>query len=154
MDPVTAAVVAAIAAGALAGATDTATELVKDAYAGLKSAISRKYRDVDVTGVERRPDSEAKRESLAEDLEDAGAGGDSELAVAAAAVLDAVRQHAPQAVVGVDVNGLVATALEISDIESTGDGVRLVDSTIAGEAKISGVRAGFQGPPDPTVTRS
>ncbi|RDI64125.1 hypothetical protein [Nocardia pseudobrasiliensis] len=154
MDPVTAAVVAAVAAGALAGATQTASQLVKDAYDRLEGLLSRKYRDVDVTGVERRPNSDAKKESLAEDLDDAGAGGDSELAEAAAAVLEAVRQHAPQVLIGVDVKGLVAAALEISDIESTGNGVRLTDSNIAGHTKIAGVRAGFSGPPDPTAARS
>ncbi|WP_157117586.1 hypothetical protein [Nocardia vaccinii] len=87
MDPVTAAVVAAISTGALAGAKDSASQPMKDAYGGLKSLISRKYRGVDVSGVERRPNSKAKQESLAEDLEDAGACGDSELAEAAKAVL-------------------------------------------------------------------
>ncbi|MGW4247839.1 hypothetical protein ACWELQ_35750, partial [Nocardia sp. NPDC004722] len=90
MDPVTAAVVAAITAGALAGAKETATQLVKDAYGALKNVISRKYGNVDVSGVERRPNSDAKKQSLAEDLEDAGVAGDSELAAAAAAVLEAV----------------------------------------------------------------
>ncbi|MFQ6394940.1 hypothetical protein ACLMAJ_15930 [Nocardia sp. KC 131] len=154
MDPVTAVVVSAIAAGAVAGVADTATQAVKDAYAGLKNLISGKYRDVDVTAVERRPESEAKKESLAEDLEDAGAAGDTELAAAAAALLEAVQHHHPHVVVGVDVRDLVAAALEISDIKSTGDGVRVTGTTIAGEAKISGVEAGGPGSPDPTTART
>ncbi|MFD7161164.1 hypothetical protein ACFV9C_41725 [Kribbella sp. NPDC059898] len=154
MDPVTAVVVSAIVAGAAAGVKDSAAQAVKEAYAGLKTLIAGRYRDVDVAVLERRPDSVAKMESLAEDLEEAGAAGDTELAAAAAVVLEAVQLHHPQAVVGVDVKSLVAATLEISDIKSTADGVRLADSRIAGDAKITGVHAGLKEPPDPTAARS
>ncbi|NKY60928.1 hypothetical protein [Nocardia flavorosea] len=152
MDPVTAVVVSAIAAGAAAGVSDTAAQVVKDAYLGLKDLISRNYRGVDVSGVERKPESESKQASLAEDLDDAGAAGDAELGAAAVAVLQAVQQHHPQ-VVGADVSGLVAAVLEISDIASAGDGVRVTGSEIAGTVKISGVRAGFPEAPDPGTAR-
>ncbi|WP_282779147.1 MULTISPECIES: hypothetical protein [unclassified Nocardia] len=154
MDPVTAVVVSAIAAGAVAGVSETASQAVKDAYTGLKNLLSGKYRDVDVTAVERKPNSAAKRESLAEDLEDAGVGGDSELAEAAVAVLEAVQQHAPRVVVGVDVKNLVAAALEVADVRSTGDGVRVEDGTIGGDVRIHGVQAGISEPPDPRNARS
>ncbi|MFD3427265.1 hypothetical protein [Nocardia fluminea] len=154
MDPVTAVVVSAIAAGAGAGTGDTAAQVIKDAYTGLKNLISRKFGDVDVAGLERKPDSDSKRASLAEDLEDAGAAGDTELAAAAAVLLETVRKHAPAVVVGVDVSGLVAAAVTISDVASTGDGVRVADSTISGDAKISGVRAGFNESPAPSTARS
>lgn len=153
MDPVTTVVVAAIAAGAAAGVTDTAAQVVKDLYAGLKGLISRKYGDVDVSSVERKPDSESKQASLAEDLVDAGAAGDAELSAAAAALLEAIKQHAPQAVVGVDIDGLIATALNISDVESAGDGVRVTNSQIGGPAEIRGVRAGFSESRDPGMAR-
>ncbi|MEV6279664.1 hypothetical protein [Nocardia sp. NPDC051832] len=153
MDPVTAVVVSAIAAGAAAGLGDTASQAVKDAYSGLKRLISGRYQGVDVAVVERKPDSQAKRESLAEDLEDAGAAGDAELAHAAVAVLEAVRQHAPGAVVGVEVTNLVAAALEVVDVKSAGDGVRVAGGTIAGAVRIHGVEAGFQAPPDPSSAR-
>ncbi|MFX0578715.1 hypothetical protein [Nocardia nepalensis] len=153
VDPVTAAVVAAIAAGAAAGVKDTAAQAVKDAYTGLKSLISRKYKDVDMSGVERKPDSESKKASLAEDLEDAGAAGDAELAAAAVAVLEALQQHAPHVVVGAEVRDHIAEALKITDIDSTGDGVRVTGGTITGATEISGIRAGFQALPDPTTAR-
>ncbi|MFI1239266.1 hypothetical protein [Nocardia salmonicida] len=143
MDPVTALVVSAIAAGALAGVGDTASQAVKDAYAGLKGLLSRKYADVDVSPVERKPDSESKRNSLVEDLDDAGAAGDVELLAPAQAVLEAARENAPQAVVGLDIDNLVAEALKVTDIESAGDGVRVRSSKIAGAAEFSRVRAGF-----------
>ncbi|MFC8383777.1 hypothetical protein [Nocardia sp. NPDC057272] len=153
MEPVTAAVVSAIAAGAVAGVGETATQAVKDAYAGLKNLICRKYPGVNVSGLERKPDSEKKKASLAEDLADVGADGDIELGTAAAAVLEAVRAYAPQVVTGVDVSGLVAAALTISDVASTGHGVQISGSEISGHAQISGVRAGFAEPPDPSTAR-
>lgn len=153
MDLVTV-VVTAVALGAATGLTEASTQSVKDAYEGLKSLISRKYREVDVSGVERKPDSETKRASLAEDLRDSGAAGDTELGEAAAVLLEAVRQHAPQAVIGVDVEGLVAAALSISDVESAGGGVRVKNSRIAGPAEISGVRAGLGEPQGPGSARA
>ncbi|MFD4444689.1 hypothetical protein ACFWPK_33410 [Nocardia sp. NPDC058519] len=153
MDPITAVVVSAIAAGAVAGVGDTATQVVKDAYAGLKSLLSRKYTDVDVSAVEKKPDSQPKKDSLAEDLDEAGAAGDQELGQAAAAVLEAVREHAPQVVVGLDIDNLVAEALKVTDVESAGDGVRVRNSRITGAAEFSGVRAGFPAPPGPTTAR-
>ncbi|WP_433563210.1 hypothetical protein ACQP1O_38415 [Nocardia sp. CA-151230] len=154
MDPVTAVVVSALAAGAAAGMKDTATQAVKDAYSELKKLISHKYGDVDVTALERRPDSAHKKESLAEDLEDAGADKDPELVAAAAAVLQAVERHAPHVVIGVDVKDLVATALEVVDVKSSGDGVRIENGSIAGDVRIHGVQAGILAPPDPDSTRS
>ena len=78
MDPVTM-IVLALAAGAAAGLKPTAEQAVKDAYAGVKALILRKYANVDLTLLERKPDSEAKRQCMREDLADAGAGKDSEL---------------------------------------------------------------------------
>ncbi|MGW6123115.1 hypothetical protein ACWFRF_29020 [Nocardia sp. NPDC055165] len=153
MDPVTAVVVSAIAAGAVAGVGDTATQVVKDAYAGLKSLLSRKYAAVDVSAVEKKPDSQPKKDSLAEDLDEAGAAGDPELGHAAAVVLEAVREYSPHVVVGLDIDNLVAEALKVTNINSAGDGVRVRNSTITGAAEFSGVRAGFTESPGPTTAR-
>lgn len=148
MDPVTAAVVAAVAAGALSGVGETAAQAVKDTYVTLKNLLSQKYR-VDVSGLERRPDSESKKSSLAEDLTDAGAAGDAELGEAAAAVLGAVQELAPEAARGVDIEGLRAGALNIANVTSAGDGARLRNSDIAGTVDIRDVRAGVTEPPHP-----
>lgn len=149
MDPVTALVVSAIVTGAAAGVGDTSKQAVKDTYTGLKNLITHKYSGVDVSAVERKPDSEPKKASLAEDLADAGAADDAELAAAAAAVLDAVREHAPQVVVGLDVNGLKAEALNVFRVVSAGDGVRVKDATVAGPANFGDIVAGF-GQPGPS----
>lgn len=151
VDPVTAAVVAAISVGAAAGVTDTAAQVIKDAYAQLTSLLSRRYSGINVSGLERRPDSEAKRASLAEDLAEAGANHDAELGEAAAAVLKAVHDHAPQAATGVDVDGLRAQALNIADVASAGDGARVRNSDIEGAVEIRGVSAGVAPPHPPTA---
>lgn len=84
----------ALAAGAAAGLKDTAAKAVKDAYAGLRRLITDRYQDVDVSAVEKKPDSDAKRASLAEDLQGAGADRDAELLEAARRVLATVNTHA------------------------------------------------------------
>jgi len=88
-------VVSAVSAGAAAGLTSTTSRAVADAYAGLKRLIADRYADVDVTAVQTKPGSTAKRDSLAEDLHDAGAGMDEELVAAAQRVLTVVAEHAP-----------------------------------------------------------
>ena len=72
MDPVSL-IVTALAAGAAAGLKPTAEKIIKDAYEGIKTLIKRKYDQVDLASLEKKPQSQAKRDSVAEDLSDAGA---------------------------------------------------------------------------------
>jgi hypothetical protein len=155
MDPVTVGVAAAIAAGAAAGLNESVAQAVKDAYAALRKMISSRYGEVDVAPLERRPGSSAKRDSLAEDLEMAGAGGDLALRDAAVALLEAVRTHAGDvgAAVGVDLKRVEAAALRVGVVESAGTGVRVEDGRFDGDITIDGVRAGRPGLPDPGSAR-
>ncbi|MFL5539719.1 MAG: hypothetical protein ACJ8J0_12040 [Longimicrobiaceae bacterium] len=95
MDPITTAITAALAhLGAAA---------VKDAYAGLKALLVRKFgADSKVTeavdGVEARPESEGRKAVLAEELAAAGAGDDEEIVRAARALAAAVEAHGGPAV--------------------------------------------------------
>lgn len=148
-------VVAAVAAGARAGLTDSVTDAVKSAYARLKGLITGRYAAVDVALVERNPQSGAKRDSLAEDLTEAGAGEDAELLEAARALIAVIREHAPQAgsAIGIDLKRVEAEALRIGSVESTGDGVKVEDGKFHGPIDIQNVKAGFQEPPDPTTAR-
>ncbi|MGW0250173.1 hypothetical protein ACWDYH_26470 [Nocardia goodfellowii] len=153
MEPVTV-IVAAIAAGAGAGVTQTVSQAVTDAYTALKNLLTGRYRDVDVAPLERKPDSAAKRESLAEDLSAAGADQDRQLLAAARAVITAVREHAPGTgpAIGVDLQRVEAAALRIGSVESSGTGVRAVDAKFHGDIEIQRVRAGQQDS-DPTQAR-
>jgi len=148
MDPVSLTVItSAIAAGAAASVKDTASAVVKDAYAGLKALIRRKYETVDLAAVEKKPDSEAKRGSLEEDLAEAGAAGDEELARLAQALVDAVERNAPEAAaaVGVDLEKVKAAFLRVGSVDAEGTGVKVRESEFTGGIDIGSVRAGRPG---------
>jgi hypothetical protein len=149
MDPVTL-IVSALAAGAAAAVKSTAEAGVKDAYEGLKRLIFGHYRDVDVAPVEKRPESDAKRQSLAEDLEAAGAAEDPELLETAQRLIEAVRAHdaAVGPAVGIDLEEVSAAFLKVSDVSATGTGVRVRRGEFTGGIDISGVDAGGRARPD------
>ena len=140
--------VTAVALGASAGLTDAASQVVKDAYAGLKTAA--RAAAVDLSGVERKPDSATQRAALPETLTDAG-GVDDEVLAAAQAVTDAVAAHDPDAarVVGVNLRSRRPSSCRIGSVHLIGrrgqvaDGVRL-----SGGLTVDEVRAG--GPEGPT----
>jgi hypothetical protein len=150
MDPVTV-IVSAIALGAASGLTETATAAVKDTYAALKGLITGRYPDVDVAAVENKPKSQAKRESLAEDLVDAGAEHDADLVEAARQVIAAVKAHeaAVGLALGIDLERVEAAALRIRSVTSEGSGVRVRDGKFTGDIDIGDVRAGGAGPDRP-----
>ena len=91
MDPITL-IVAALVAGASAGLKDTASTVIKDSYAGLKSLIRKRFghRDPEIdqqlSAVDQRPDINPA--PLAETLRSAGAGQDADLLAAAKALLE------------------------------------------------------------------
>jgi hypothetical protein len=100
MDPITV-IVTAIATGAIVGMQDTTEQIIKDAYAGLKHLILKKYSDqADVKDalkkVEARPDSEGRKLTLREELEAVDAGQDQELVQAARDFLAAAQPESAQ----------------------------------------------------------
>ncbi len=97
MEPVSM-IVTALVAGAVAATKDVAAQAVKDGYAGLKALIVRKFgEDSDVVdavnGVEKKPDSKGRQETLKEELETARAGQDAEVVQGAQALLDVLKAH-------------------------------------------------------------
>ncbi|WP_280297087.1 hypothetical protein [Nocardia abscessus] len=154
MDPVTL-VAAAVAAGAAAGLTDTAKQAVVDAYQAVKGLITRRYESVDVAVVEMRPEVPSRRLVLAEELTQAGAGGDEELLAAARYLLQVIQEQAPRAAetVGVKLTRVEAGEIEITDIASSGSGFIATDTSVAGTLKVSGIQAGIQEPPHPPIAR-
>ncbi|MGW1887392.1 hypothetical protein [Streptomyces sp. NPDC001970] len=151
MDPVTV-IVSAIALGAVAGVQESAAGAVRDAYQGLKRLISERYGSaVDVIPVERRPESEAKRASLEEDLTAAGAAEDAELLDAARHLIEQVKNHQSTAApaVGIDLERIEAAALSIDTIEASGTGVRVRQGKFTGDVTIANVRAGEEPPARP-----
>jgi hypothetical protein len=95
-DIVANAIVAALAAGAVGGATDTAKSAIADAYQGLKSLIKEKFgHDSDVAEaidkLEAKPDSDGKKQVLAEELNAVNSTPDPELVSAAQSLLALIK---------------------------------------------------------------
>ncbi|MHC4740759.1 MAG: hypothetical protein ACYS8Z_02540 [Planctomycetota bacterium] len=146
MDPI-GIIVSALASGAAAGLKPTAEKAVKDAYDGLKSKIQRKYGRVDLMPIENKPQSRSKRESVAEDLVDAGAAADRELLELAKVLIDTVARHdkATATVIGVDLEEVKAAYLDIKKVTASGSGVRVKKSEFEGGIDIGEVNAGELG---------
>jgi hypothetical protein len=151
MEPISA-IVAALALGAAAAAKDVGGEAVKDAYAGLKALIARRYPQVSVEQLEKAPESKNRRAVVEEDLQAANGAEDSELAGLAAKLTNLIRQQAPgtAAAIGVDLKDIEAGSLRLADIAAAGAGVRVEKAKIAGAIDISGVRAGLPPGGSPT----
>ncbi|ADJ29248.1 hypothetical protein [Nitrosococcus watsonii] len=150
MEPVIV-IVSAFAAGAAVAVKSTTEQAIQDAYQGLKALIQSKYGDVALETLEKKPESEAKQASVAEDLTDADAGNDEELLDQAKALLDAIKAHEPQAAatIGVDLEKVEAEYIRLKDILSTGTGVRGRDIKTRGGVEVEGVRAGYNPETDP-----
>lgn len=147
MDPVSM-IVAAVVAGAASGFGDTASQAVKDAYAALKARLSDRDDPVDVTPVERVPDSQAKQDSLAEDLAAAGAGEDGSVLDAAQDVIAAVAREDPDLAsrVGVDLERIEAEFVRLRNIRGSDTAVRGRDWEIRGGIDIEGAGGGRRDP--------
>lgn len=143
MDPITM-IVLALAAGAAAGIKPTAEQAIKDAYAGVKALIQRKYAAVDLTPLERKPESEAKRESVREDLTDTGAGEDQELLESVNELLVALEKHTPEtaAAIGIDLKEVKAAYLKAEKVVAEGTGVKVEKSEFSGGIELGEVQAG------------
>ena len=147
MEPVSI-IVVALVAGAAAAFKDTAAQAIKDAYAGFKALVQRKYGGVSVDALERKPDSEAKQLSVREDLTDAGAGDDMELLDRAKALLDAVKTHdrAAAAQLNIDLDEVEAAYFKLKDAAASGDvNVGVKKSTFSGGIDLEGLTAGTPG---------
>lgn len=146
MDPISM-IVVALAAGAAAGLKPTAEQVVKDAYAAIKGLITRKYAKVDLTPLERKPESEAKRDSVREDLAEARAGEDSELMAKVKELLDTLEQRAPEsgAAIGVNLKEVKAAFLRVQRVEASGTGVNVEKSEFPQGIDLGVVQAGKTG---------
>ena len=148
MEPVTA-ITTALALGAAAGLKETAEQIFKDGYAALKSLVKRKFPQASpsLDQLEQAPDSKARWAVVEEDLAKGGAAHDVEVLQQAKALLELIEQRAPAtaSVIGVDLQEIKGGALRISDILSSGTGVRVKKADIGGEIDIKGVRAGSPG---------
>ena len=147
VDPIITSLVAAIAAGAAAGLKKDAAKAVRDAYGGLKDVLTRRYSGVDLRPVEQRPTSRPKKESLAEDLSEAGAANDSELLALARVLTEAIQVYDPEAAgsAEVDLKDVKAKLLAIERVTGHHARVRVEGSDVEGEFRIIDIH-GARGP--------
>lgn len=144
MDPITI-IVGALVAGVAAAAKPTAEQAVKDAYAGLKALIQRKFGErgdvaAAVEQVASKPESEPRQAVLKEELAEAGAAEDAEVLAAAKELLALLRPQAAD-------QSQVATA-DRGSAAATGRGAAVVGDgnlTLTGDVE-GGVSIGR--PPD------
>jgi hypothetical protein len=137
-------IVAALAFAGGEAAKTVVAEGVKDAYRGVKEFLSRKYPLVDLTPVEKAPESKARQAVLVEDLTNSDAAADPDFSPLAKRLVEAVaaemRKSGP--VTGVQLDDFEAASLRIDDVIATGTGVLIKKGRIAGHAEITGIRAG------------
>lgn len=149
MDPLTM-IVSALAAGAAAGLKPTAEKAIKDAYEAVKGFVQRKYPKVDLTPIERKPESEAKRESVQEDLAETGAEKDQELLKEIMKLVEALKQSVPAtaavAAIGIDLKEIKTGSLKVRKVVSEGTGVKVEKSEFRGDIELGEVWAGKGGP--------
>jgi len=145
-----------VALGAAAGLKPKAEEAVKDAYDGIKTLILRKYGDVGLDAVERKPASKSKKDSLAEDLADAGAADDEELLRQAKALTQLVEEYAPKTAgaIGIKLADIRAIgSVKVEDLIASGAAARVeVDARnveAGGDVVIKGLQAKGGEQPDP-----
>ncbi len=117
MDPISI-IVTALVLGAAAGLKPTTEQAVKDAYAGLKALLQRKFARVNVSLVEDDHTSQSRQNVVKEDLARVNADQGTEVIKATQVVLDTVRDRAPKTAIAIGVNleDIKAASLRLSDI--------------------------------------
>lgn len=149
MEPVTL-LVTALAVGAKAALQDTATQAVKDSYAGLKTLLVRKFgRKSSLESLEEKPESKAKQAAAEEDLAEVKAAADDEIVARAQEVLTVVERDAPAAAkaLGIDLVNVRAAFLKVGNIRSEGTGASVRDSQFDQGITIGDITAGQVDPP-------
>jgi hypothetical protein len=144
-------IAAALAFAGGEAAKTIVAEGVKDAYRAVKDFLSRKYPQVDLTAVEKAPESKGQQLVLVENLTSSEAAADPEFSPLAKRLVDAVaaelRKAGPQ--IGVQLREFEAASLRINDVVASGAGVIAEKTKIAGHAEITGIRAGVTEDRDP-----
>jgi hypothetical protein len=96
MDPITTAIVAALSAGAVSGLTETSKTAITDAYTKLKDLLTKRFGARSnvvqaIEGLEARPASVGRKETLQEEIVAVQAEQDEELLAAAQGVMTLVQ---------------------------------------------------------------
>ncbi len=133
-------------AGAQAASRDVGGQIVKDLYAQLKSALSRRLGGGEtVEAVEAAPGSASARAELLAAMRKAAAADDAELGTLAQALAAALQETGTDALAraGIEIGDVEAAQNAVIKDLSAAAGVRLGNVTAhGGDAVISGISAG------------
>lgn len=149
MDPVSVIVSSVALAAAAEAGKGVIGEFAKDAYERVKRLLKSRYPKASVEAVEHRPDSDKRRAVLAEDLKDAGAGGDSDLLELARTLIEAVQKRAPNTAqtIGIELENIRGENLLLSDVESSGPAVKVKGGRFKRNVEMKGIKAGVGAAP-------
>jgi hypothetical protein len=145
MDPISV-ILTALITGAAAALKPTTEQIVKDAYAGMKGLIQRKYRRVDFAVLESDPVSKARQVVVKEDLEKMNVGQDEDVLREAKMLLDTIQAYAPEVpkAVGLDledIKGASLTAERVLAESRHATGVKVKRAEIQGDIAFRDVTA-------------
>lgn len=123
MNEIVTTVVTAVTLGAAAGLQETVTQMVEDAYLGLKRAIQEKYGNANLEIIEQIPNSETQQVALAEYLQHKGAGEDHDLLRKAQLLILLIEEHEPEtkAVVDIHIKDVAGRSFKFDGASATGD---------------------------------
>ena len=134
MDPVVASIVAAIAGAAATSLAKVTSDAIEESYSALKHLIEKRF-EIDLSPIERRPESENSKGSLAEQLEDKSAGKDRDVVSEAERLLALLRAEADKGTLPeTAIRNIRGQNVRISKIASEAD--RLVIDGVVGDRDV------------------
>jgi hypothetical protein len=151
MEPVTTAILGALVAGATAAASETASQAVKDAYAGLKRVLQDGYKMASMALLDKKPSEPSFQKAVEAELEgQPKAANDPAVLEHVKAVQEALKKEPPERLTawGVDVGRLKAAGDIIAErISGTGGGFRADEVESGGSVRFSDITGGTSGKP-------
>ena len=149
MDPILTTLITAFVIGAGKGATTVGEESIVNAYAALKGIVSKTYSKAtdlldSIAGLEKKPDSQARRDAVSEELSASGALDNPQILTAAEAVVSAAEKSGYSQTIGIDWQDVKAARLKIGQIRVRAGaiGFRAARMEITGEIEIPSIDVG------------
>ena len=154
MDPLTL-IVTALVAGASAGLQGTATDFIKDTYAGLKQLVVSRFPHAKaaVEDMDNNPTDEESKKLVERRLGKLDATQVTEIVQQAEHLLQAVQQVAPQMeIFGVKLKDVeIGGSATFDTITSAQTGVSAEKTTVHGDFTAKNIQAGQTGTPRPNA---
>lgn len=121
MEPITI-IISALVLGTATGLKSVSETGVKEAYQEIKKIIQGKY-DINLSGLEKKPDSNAQREAVKENLVESKANEDEDLLDKAKNLIDLIKKNQPELVEakGLDLGEVEAEYLKAKKIIAEGN---------------------------------